>query len=427
MRLAPSRFAATIAVVLFALAGRSTPAAAQGPARAFSVYLDCSAFYCDPDFFRTDIAFVDHVREPSAADVHVLITFQRTGGRGAAYTLAFYGQRRFAGLSDTLTVTTPQGATEDEQRTVLSRTIKLGLARYLARTDAAPRAALAVATPAADAAPAVPAHDPWNAWVFNLGAQMNASREREFGNNFIYGSVGAGRVTERWKSNLRVYERYSDQSFTIDSETVTSVRRDFGGAAEQVRSLDAHWSVGATLRAGSSTFLNQHLFASAAPAVEYNLYPYTESTRHALTFRYAVGVNHFRYEDTTVYFRTRETRPFESLTANLSQKQTWGSLSVEIAGSHYLDDLSKSHLTIYPSADVRLFKGLSLNLFGNYTFLHDQLYLPKGTLTRDEVLLRRSQAATSYTAFLYMGLNYTFGSVLNNVVNTRFSSPSSEF
>src|SRR5215208_1123271 len=79
---------------------------AQGAARAFSAFLDCSDFYCEPDYYRTEIAFVDHVRERTAADVHILITRERTGGGGNSFTLAFYGQRRFAGIADTLTVNT---------------------------------------------------------------------------------------------------------------------------------------------------------------------------------------------------------------------------------------------------------------------------------------------------------------------------------
>ena len=59
--------------------------------------------------------------------------------------------------------------------------------------------------------------------------------------------------------------------------------------------------------------------------------------------------------------------------------------------------------------------------------LHDQIYLAKAGLTRQEVLLRQGQLATSYSAFLFAGLNYTFGSVLNNVVNPRFSGAMSEF
>jgi hypothetical protein len=398
---------------------------AQAP-RAFSIFLDCSGFYCEPDFYRTDIAFVDHVRERTAADVHVLITREGTGGGGNAFVLAFYGQHRFAGVSDTLTASTAQGATEDERRQVLSRTIKLGLARYLARTADAARTTVAVGPAAATDSATPSTRDPWNAWVFRLSMNVNANRERDFSSDNIYSSLSATQVTEAFKSSFRLNESYNGQSFTIEDDKITSIRRNFSGSTEQVKSLTPHLSAGFRASAGSSSFLNQHLFASAGPAAEYNIYPYKESTRHMLTFLYTVGLKHFRYEDTTVYFKTRETRPFESLAMNLSQKQKWGSLSMEVSAQHYLDDMRKNHLTFQPEADVRLFKGLSLNMFGYYTLLHDQIYLPKGDLTREQVLLRQGQVATTYTAFMYLGISYTFGSVLNNVVNPRFGS-SSEF
>jgi len=401
-----------------------SPARVSAQSRAFSIFLDCSDFYCEPDFYRTDIAFVDHVRERTAADVHVLITRQSTGGGGSQFTLAFYGQQRFAGLSDTLSVSTAQGATEDEQRRTLARTIRLGLARYLARTPQGARTSIAVEAARATDSAAAPKRDPWNAWVFRIGANINASRERDFAFNNVFGNVTASRVTERWKSRIRVNESYNDQRFTIRGEQITSVRRDYSGSVEQVRSLTPHWSAGFRTDAGSSTFLNEKLFATVSPAVEYNVYPYKESTRHALTFLYQVGMKHFRYIDTTVFFRTTETRPFQGLSVNLEQKQKWGSVSAEVRGYHFLDDLGKSRLTFSPEADVRLFKGLSLNMFGRYEVLHDQLYLPKGDLTREEVLLRQSQLATTYRAFLFMGINYTFGSVLNNVVNTRMGAGS---
>jgi hypothetical protein len=411
---------------LLALTGLPLRAAAQGP-RAFALYLDCSAFYCEPDFYRADITFVDHVRERTAADVHVLITRQTTGGGGAAYVLAFYGQQRFAGVSDTLALTTPQGATEDEQRRAIARTVKLGLARYLARTPAAARTSLSLSAPDSTAAPAMPSHDPWNAWVFRIGANVNASRERDFSNNFVYGSVSASRITEEWKTNLRVNETYSDQGFVIGGSKVTSVRRDFGGALQQVRSVGQHWSTGLRTSGASSTYLNEHLVASLSPVVEYNVFPYSESTRRSLMVQYAIGGRPFRYNDTTVYFKMEESRPFQALNVALAQKETWGSIQFEVNGYHFLNDLSKSRLTFYGEADVRLIKGLSLNLFGNYAVMHDQIYLPKGNLTLEEVLLRQSQLATTYRAFLYLGLSYTFGSVLNNVVNPRFSSAMSEF
>jgi hypothetical protein len=394
-------------------------AAAQNAGRAFALFLDCREFSCDPNYYRTEIDFVDHVRERAAADVHVLITREGTGGGGTMYTLAFYGQRQFPGLSDTLELTTPQGSTEDETRRAVSRIVKLGLVRYLARTPAASGARLVLA-PALRTLSATPRHDFWNAWVFRVGASANTSRERNSAHNNLNGNLSANRVTERWKTNLRAEEYYSDQAFDLDGERITSVRRDFSGSALLVRSLTNRWSAGLRAGASSSTYLNQQLAANLAPALEFDLYPYEESTRRQLRVQYSAGVRQFRYNDTTVYFKIRETRPTESLNIAFEQKQTWGSVDARVNGYHFLDDLGKSRLTFAGGANVRIVPGLSVNFSGNYSIIHDQLYLPKGNLSREDVLLQQSQLATGYRGYLYGGISYTFGSVFNDVVNPRF-------
>ena len=70
----------------------------QTPAQdsALRVFLDCPNTYCDFDYYRTEITFVNWVRDRQFADLHLLITSQGTGG-GAEHTLAFIGLRRFAG------------------------------------------------------------------------------------------------------------------------------------------------------------------------------------------------------------------------------------------------------------------------------------------------------------------------------------------
>jgi hypothetical protein len=393
---------------------------AQTASRAFGFFLDCRELNCDPDFVRQEIAFVDHVRDRTVADVHVLVTQLQTGSGGSAYTLAFYGQRKFDGVSDTLTLAIPQGSTEEERRRALVRRIRLGLARYLARTPEGERAVVTVA-PTGPAVTPRAATDPWNAWVFAAEAQVQIERERSSSETELDLDIRADRITERWKTRMRIGEDYNDESFDIDGERVTSVRRDFGGSLMQVRSLGRHWSAGVRLGAGSSTFQNQRLGVVLAPAVEYDVYPYDEATRRQLYIQYAVGGRSFRYQDTTVYFKLRETLPFESLHLSYMQKQTWGSLNVQVAGYHFLHDLGKSRLDFNAGASLRIIKGLSFEFSGEYAVIHDQLYLPKGDLTREEVLLRQTQLATGYQAQIYAGLSYTFGSVFNNVVNPRFS------
>lgn len=377
--------------------------------------------FCEPDFYRTEIAFVDHVRDRGAADVHVLVTRQSTGGGGDAFTLAFYGQQRFAGVSDTVEVAIPQGSTEDETRQALARTLHLGLARYLLRTPDGSRARLTLVAPASTAPRASATRDPWNAWVFTVSADMQAARERSSSENEIDADLRANRVTERWKTRFRLGEDYTDESYDFDGERVTVVRRDYGASLLQVRSLGAHWSAGLRIGGSSSTFRNQQLGAQIAPAIEYDVYPYDQSTRRQLFIQYAAGMRHFRYTDTTVFFKKQETLPFESLTLSFEQKQTWGSLEANVSGYHFLHDLGKSRINFNAGASIRIIKGLNFNFNGSYSVIHDQLYLPKGDLTREEVLLRQTQLQTGYRARFYTGLSYTFGSVLNNVVNPRFS------
>lgn len=193
------------------------------------------------------------------------------------------------------------------------------------------------------------------------------------------------------------------------------------------RSLTPHWSVGQRASLSSSTFLNQKLAARFAPAVEYSVFPYSESTRRELTFLYAAGIAAFTYEDTTIFDKLSEVRPHQSLTASLGLKQPWGSVNTSLEAASYLDDFTQRRLVLFNSLDVRLFKGLSLNLFSEIGLVRDQLHLLKSGLTDEDILLRQRQLASSYRYSASGGLSYTFGSALNNVVNTRFDGAFGRF
>jgi hypothetical protein len=96
------------------------------------VFLDCQDGGCDFDFFRTEITFVNWVRDRQVADVHLLVSSQPTGSGGREYTVTFIGLRQFERLTDTLTYAQPPASTEDERRRGLARTFSAGLVRYLA-------------------------------------------------------------------------------------------------------------------------------------------------------------------------------------------------------------------------------------------------------------------------------------------------------
>src|SRR5579872_3743041 len=102
------------------------------------VFLDCSASVtCDSAYVRTAVSYVSYVRDPSVADVHVLLTAEPTGSGGQVTTGRFIGRAALAGLTDTIDIATARGATDDEQRRAIVRLLNLGLVRFVAHTGLA--------------------------------------------------------------------------------------------------------------------------------------------------------------------------------------------------------------------------------------------------------------------------------------------------
>jgi hypothetical protein len=67
---------------------------------------------------------------------------------------------------------------------------------------------------------------------------------------------------------------------------------------------------------------------------------------------------------------------------------------------------------------------LSLEVIGSTSLIRDQVYLLRRGSSPEEILVRRRQLATDYAHSLYLGVSYTFGSIFNNVVNSRFAGSS---
>ncbi len=387
---------------------------------AVKVFIDCVNVYCDSDFFRTDIDFVDHVRDRKDADVHVMITEDSTGGGGSKYTVSFIGQKRYAGIDHLLEYVAAAGSTEDETRKGLSNVLKMGLIHYVAQTDLASQIQITRSRPKAATQP-VATRDPWNYWFFRASLNGSISGEQLYNRKYAYGSFTANRVTDALKVAGTASFSYSQSRYTFEDGTgYTSFSRSASVGVLTVRSLSPRWSAGGRIAASRSTYLNETLLFRVAPAIEFDLYPYAQSTRRQLTFNYSLGVNHYRYEQETIYDKLRETLPTHVGTVLLRLKQPWGSTETSFEASQFLGSGGKNHLTMWESLDVRLFKGFSFNTYGSIERLHDQIYLAKAGATPEEVLVQRRQLATSYSYYISFGFSYSFGSIHNNIVNSRF-------
>ena len=411
-----------VGVVVLSLTGLPGVAMGQGQeaprADAIRLFLDCS--WCDTTFLRSDITFVNHVRDPKDADVHLMVTTRDTGGGGTEYTLEFIGLKAFADTATRLRYFAKESDSSDVTRRGLSQLIKLGLARYVAATPLASELKIVHERKSAAGA-AAPARDPWNYWVYRASFSTYQSGERSQSGGSTSASISANRVTEAWKFTSRVSGSYGQSTYELgDGEQYVSITRNYSASTLLVKALSPHWSFGGHVSATSSTYRNQDFAMRAAPAIEYNIYPYSESTRRQLTFNYTVGVSHFNYDQETIFDRMAETRLDQAFNAYLDLRQPWGTSNTSFRFTHLLDDLGKNSTSVDHWMNVRLFKGFSFNAGGGVSRIHDQLYLPKRGASDEEILVRRRQLATSYSYFFMGGFSYTFGSIYNNVVNSRF-------
>lgn len=366
------------------------------------------------------LTFLTPVRSP--ADAQLLVEISSPGpGVEPAVTIKITGSAEFAGIADTLTVPVRPGRSPDDTAQDVVRVLRLGLVRFAAKTSAVSRLRVVFE----DAVKPTQVSDPWRFWVFNVGLNAFLNGEEVYRSSMFSGSFSAQKVTPDWKIRFGASLASSRDTYDIEDYHYESTSASRTAMGLIVRSLDDHWSVGALVELSSSTYRNTAFKLAPKAAVEYDLFPYSQSTRRQLRFLYSVGPSRVRYREKTIYDKSRETLWSQSLSATLELKRPWGTVSSSLTGSHYLHDFARNQLALAADLSLRIFEGLSFTVDGGGSRIHDQLFLPKGGASFEEVLLQRRQLETGYNYFFSVGLSFTFGSTKSNVVNPRFGSGSS--
>jgi hypothetical protein len=397
--------------------------AQNGPTTAGSgrvrIYLDCSD-NCFEDYLRDEIRWVDFVREPQVAEVHVFISTQDTGGGGEEYALRFVGSGRFQGTEDTLRASSAPGEPEDRQRLRVRDTLTVGLLRYVARVGLPPDLELSVETQDAPDT-AQPTSDPWNLWVFSLSGSASLEAEESQRQSSWDAGLSIDRVDEQWRVSIGLEVEQQKERFDLDEDdpfSTTSKERSLNWVV--VKSLGEHWSTGFRGSLESSTFGNIARSFDAAPAIEFNFFPYSVYNRRQLRMEYSIGARHARYNEVTLFGKLSEGLPEHRFATTLDQRERWGELEAGIEWSQFLNDRSKNRLEGNGEVSLRVARGLSIDLEGSVSRIRDQISLPRRDATPEEVLRELRELRSSYEVSLEIGLTYTFGSIFNNIVNPRF-------
>ena len=395
----------------------------QSLGRPLRVFIDCRGPGCDQEFFRRELAWVDHMRDQKDADVHILVTSRGTGGGGTEYAFRFIGHGPWEGQEDSQLRTVEAGETNDGRRRVITQVFGLGLVRFAAATPIGSQ--LTITAPAGAASPAQTgaAGDAWNYWVFRTNLNLNVDGESSSKSANVNLNESVSRTTEAWKVNLNAGFNFNESEYDLsEGERFVSTRRGWNVNGIIVKSLTERWSAAAKAGVSRSTFNNMKRAARVGGGVEYNVFPYDQSTERSLVVQWTAGVTSFRYDEVTIYDKLGDSKWHQALIASLDLRQAFGSTGLTAEFGHYLDDIKANRFVINADADVRLTRGFSFRIDANYQLIHDQLYLSRGEATNEEIIARQQQLQTSYRYFAFVGLTYRFGSINNNVVNPRFGS-----
>ena len=394
------------------------------------VFIDCVNTRCDMNFIRTEINIVDFLLDRQAADVHILITQQETGGGGSQYQFILFGQNQFKQAADTIRFNTDANATDFEERDLFIKYLKLGLTPYIVKTGFGKDIAIDMKKKEdgkkdENKTVSPVTKDPWNYWVFRVGLNGHFDADAVYKNSRLSGNISASRVTEETKFAFSANAGKNKDSYELEDSTgatekIVNKNDDYELKHYLVKSINSHWSYGYEVVFSRSTFSNNKSRTIFNTGVEYNIFPYKQVNTKLFTLAYTVDVRRNAYFDSTLYDKTKEVLVGHGIQAKLKINQKWGTIFFGTEYHNYLHNWKYFNLEINGEVDIRITGGLSFNIYTSAALIRDQLYLPKEGATQQEVLTRRRQLASGYRIFSFFGINYRFGSKLNNFVNPRF-------
>jgi hypothetical protein len=382
------------------------------------VFLTCPA--CDVDHLRETLPFIELVRDGRAADVNVSASTVDAGAE-TRWTLTLAGVGPHKGHNRTIGFAIASTATAEQTRVDVARFLALALAPYAATAGAGRHMDVTFSRPGETEATArANQHDAWNYWVFRFGANFYQSGEQTAWNSSYGVNASANRTTENWKIRFAASRNLNESEFDVDDETIASRLSDWNVDALIVKSLGAKWSWAIITSVTGSTFSNAEMAQRFTPGVEYDIFPYAESTHRSLTLQYTAGVARYDYHEVTIYDRLQEDVVQHAVNASLGLRQPWGSTGASVTFTQQLASPDRTRLTAGGSFSVQLSESLSVNGNGSYSRIRDLFTLPRGDATDEEVLLRLRQLDTDFRYSFNLGFSYAFGALSNTTVNPRF-------
>jgi len=378
------------------------------------VFLSCN---CDDSYIKQNTLLLDYVRDRTLSDIEVFVFDISNASGGRNFTFEYNGKNDFQNKENKISTDITQNLTFNEAREVLLKTYKMGMVHFLQNTvfqnqvDVSFNDQMDI--------PQEMSFDQWKNWVFEISGSFNFENEESINEEEYNMGFDIDRVTEMWRVRSYFRQRRAVKFYSGDEEDYTSERNSTYFSGSLVKSISDHFSTGIFGTYQNDTFSNYKSFFNFSPALEYNFIPYNEVLTREVTLAYKLGYNFYEYLEETLYGFLDQKMFNQSLTLNLRFREKWGSIYSYMVASQFLDQPDQNRLTLNNNINLRIVRGLSLRISGSFQLIRDQINLPKGEASIEDLLLRQRQISTNYQNRISMGLSYTFGSIFNNIVNTR--------
>ncbi len=394
----------------------------QAQEEKLKLFLDCPTWGCYTSYLKENLKTVEFVRDRHYADVYLMITYETTGGGGRKYVLDFQGQNRLKGIRDQWNFTVDADQQPEQIRAKLLRYVRFGLIKFLTALKGENAVAIKFNTPEQSGSQNRENKDPWNKWVFNVGVSGWGNGNSNYKSYSSNARFSAAQVKEKTKFRFSLHYSSGKSVYFYGQSKIESKKESFSSYLSGILAINDHWSYGFFGSFERSIYSNYQGAWEAKAGIEYNFFPYSESTKRMFTVSLKLGPLYNRYIERTIFNKTRELLWQSNMKAGLTIYKKWGNVRFNTVYNQFLGKPELRSLEFYASSSLRLAKGLNFRLSGSYSIIHDQVNIAAGNVDLQELLLQQKELLSSYDFMVSAGINYSFGSIYNSIVNRRFSS-----
>jgi hypothetical protein len=383
------------------------------------VFLVCD--YCDQNYYKNEITFLNFVRDRRLADIVILLRTINTGNGGTEFTLEFSGENNFKDITTTEKFNAIPNQSNGEIREGIRDAIKKGVLPYLLKSNLASKINYSI-TGLENTSNADQVKDKWNLWLFSISGNLSGSGQAYSKQFDMFSNFNTNRTSQKNRFETGFFQYGNFQKYTVnDSTSISAFVNNIGAYSFDAITLGKHAAVGYFATYFASTVQNLKNSTSLYPSIEYNVFPYDDATKRRLTLNYRIGARYVDFFTPTYLDKLYEWYFLHSLVVSYRQVEKWGSLNCDIGSFQYFHKQKFYRVNISPNVSLNVAKGLNINLGGNFSVVNDQYFLRKEEVSQEAILLGQAQLKSNFSYFFYSGFSYNFGSIYNNVVNVRFN------